>query len=333
MIIARTPLRMSFVGGGSDLPSYYKKMGGAVLSTTMNKYIYVSVNAKFNRDIRLSYSITENVRSVQQIKHPIVRNTLDLMRIKGGIEITSVSDIPSLGSGLGSSSSFTVALIHALKNFMGNPISKAELGRLSSHIEINLCGDKIGKQDQYAAAFGGLNLIEFNEDDSVEVTPLQCKRETIKRLEESIIVFYTGRTRSAASLLEHQSDNMGQASKRMIMQKMVSLAYDMRDSLKSDDVELVGELLDENWQLKRQLAVGISDSQIDVWYNKGILAGATGGKILGAGNGGFIMFFAPKEKHLGIASALKDLRRIPFGFDYNGSQIVFTDQLNRGVHE
>lgn len=326
MIVSRAPLRMSFVGGGSDLPSYYRQVGGAVLSTSVDKYMYVTVNKKFDNDIRLSYSITENENSTQHIKHPIVRNTLELLNIRGGIEITSISDIPSQGSGLGSSSSYTVALLHALYAYKGESASKEELGRLSSHIEIDLCGDKIGKQDQYAAAFGGLNLIEFNEDDSVVVSPVICKPETIKKMEESIIVFYTGRTRSASALLSEQSNNMKKADKRELMSNMVSLAYDMRSLLENDDVESLGELLDKNWQLKRQMTVGISDPQIDDWYSKGILAGATGGKILGAGNGGFMMFFAPKEKHARITKVMKGLQRVPFSFDNSGSKIVFSDQ-------
>ncbi|MDC0549773.1 GHMP kinase [Alphaproteobacteria bacterium] len=325
MIISRTPLRMSFVGGGSDLPSYYKQKGGAVLSTSVNKYIYVTVNQKFDNDIRLSYSITENESNIKQIKHPVVRNTLELLDIQGGIEITSISDIPSHGSGLGSSSTYTVALLHALYAYRGKNISKEELGRLSCHIEIDLCGDTIGKQDQYAAAFGGLNLIEFNEDDSVVVSPVICKPKTIKKLEDSIIVFYTGRTRSASALLSKQSDNMKQAEKRDLMSNMVSLAYDMRRLLENNDIEPLGELLDQNWQLKRQMTRGISDSQIDGWYNKGILAGATGGKLLGAGNGGFIMFIAPKEKHAKITKTMKDLQRVPFSFDNGGSKIIFSD--------
>ena len=250
---------------------------------------------------------------------------MELLDIQGGVEITSISDIPSQGSGLGSSSSYTVALLHALYEYKGESISKEELGRLSSHIEIDLCGDRIGKQDQYAAAFGGLNLIEFNEDDSVVVSPVICKPETIKKMEESIIVFYTGRTRSASTLLSEQSDNMKRADKRELMSNMVSLAYDMRGLLENDDIEPLGELLDQNWQLKRQMTVGISDLQIDGWYNKGILAGATGGKLLGAGNGGFMMFFAPKEKHAKITKTMKDLQRVPFSFDNGGSKIIFSD--------
>jgi D-glycero-alpha-D-manno-heptose-7-phosphate kinase len=295
------------------------------LSTSIDKYIYVTVNKKFDSDIRLSYSLTENESSAKQIKHPIVRNTLSLLGIERGIEITSISDIPSHGSGLGSSSSYTVALLHALYSYQGKSISKEELGRLSSYIEIDLCGDNIGKQDQYAASFGGLNLIEFNEDDSVEVSPIICKPETILRMEESILVFYTGRTRSASSLLNDLSENMKRPRKRALMSDMVSIAYEMKDLLENNDVDFVGELLDKNWKLKRQMTLGISDAQIDDLYNKGILAGATGGKLLGAGNGGFIMFFAPKEKHVNITKAMKNLKSIPFSFEGGGSKIVFSD--------
>ena len=327
MIVSRVPLRMSFVGGGSDLPSYYRENQGAVLSTSVDKYMYVTINKKFDENFRLSYSTTENVSSIDQIKHSIVRNTLKFLDIQSGIEITSISDIPSHGSGLGSSSAYTVALLHALHSYIGKSISKNDLGRLASHIEINLCGDKIGKQDQYAVAFGGLNLIEFNEDESVSVSPVSCKYRTIKKMEESIIVFYTGRSRKASTLLAQQSNNMKEKSKRELMSEMVSLAYDMKELLENNDVEPIGELLDMNWQLKRQMTVGISDLQIDGWYNKGILAGATGGKLLGAGNGGFIMFFAPKEKHAKITKTMKDLQRVPFSFDNGGSKIVFSDQM------
>ncbi len=323
MIFVKAPLRMSFVGGGSDLPSYYKQKGGAVISTTVDKYVYVAVNQKFDNGIRLSYSITENTNHINQIKHPIVRNALELLEIKNGLEITSISDIPSQGSGLGSSSSFTVALLHALYAYKGETISKEELGRLSSYIEIDLCGDKIGKQDQYAAAFGGLNLIEFNQDDSVVVSPIKCNPDTLKKMEESIIVFFTGRTRSASNLLSQQSENMKQSDKIEMMSKMVSLVYEMRSSLENGKVELLGELLDQNWQLKRKMTEGISDSQIDNWYNEGIAAGASGGKLLGAGNGGFIMFIAPKNKHPNIEKAMKGLQRVPFSLESEGSKILF----------
>jgi len=316
---------MSFVGGGSDLPSYYREHGGAVLSTSIDKYVYVTVNKKFDNDIRLSYSITENKKNAKEIKHPIVRNTLEFLKIDNGLEITSISDIPSQGSGLGSSSSFTVALLHALSNYKRESISKDELGRLASYIEIELCGEVIGKQDQYAAAFGGLNFLEFNQDNSVIVSPIVCNPKTVKKLEQSIIVFYTGRTRIASSVLIDQSENMKQDTKRNIMADMVSLAHEMRSLIENDDIVSFGELLDKNWQLKRQLSKNISDSEIDMIYETGIRSGALGGKLLGAGSGGFVMFFAPKEKHASITKSMKGLRRVPLHFDDAGSEVVFWD--------
>ena len=323
MIVSKTPLRMSFVGGGSDLPAYYQYNEGAVLSTSIDKYMYVTVNHKFDGNIRLSYSITEDVDKVNEITHPIVRNTLQLLKISGGIEIASMADIPSKGSGLGSSSSYTVGLLHALHAYKDNYISKEELARLASHVEIDLCGEPIGKQDQYAAAFGGLNLIRFHADESVSVDPVICKPETIKKLEKSILVFYTGRTRSASALLSEQSNNMNNSIKRSLMKDMVRLAFDMKYMLETGDLDSVGELLDKNWKLKCQMASGISDAQINGWYQRGIKAGAQGGKLLGAGNGGFIMFFVPMEKQPEVINAMSDLQKIPFSFDNNGSQIAF----------
>lgn len=327
MIVTKTPLRMSFVGGGSDLPSYYKKKGGAVLSTSVDKYVYITVNKKFDMNIRLSYSITENVSNSQQIKHPIVRNTLDLLGIKEGIEITSISDIPSEGSGLGSSSSFTVGLLHALYEYKNQKITKEELSKIASHIEIDMCEENIGKQDQYASSYGGLNLIEFKEDDTVIVSPIVCKKETIDRMQESIIVFYTGKTRSASNLLGVQSENMKQADKRQLMSEMVSLVYDMKSLIENDNIDLLGELLDQNWQLKRKITDSITNNMIDEIYSKGIQAGAKGGKLLGAGSGGFVMFYAPKDKHVNISQALKSLKQVPFSFEQAGSTIIYSDKV------
>lgn len=327
MIVTKTPLRMSFVGGGSDLPSYYKINGGAVLSTSVDKYVYITVNKKFDKSIRLSYSITENVSNYQQIKHPIVRHTLDLLDIKDGIEITSISDIPSEGSGLGSSSSFTVGLLNALHEFKEKKITKEELGRIASYIEIDMCGEKIGKQDQYASSYGGLNLIEFKEDETVIVRPIDCKKETINKMEESIIVFYTGKTRSASTLLNAQSENMNRADKRKMMSKMVSLVYEMKNLIENDNIDMLGDLLDQNWQLKRQITNGITNSLIDDIYSTAIQAGAKGGKLLGAGSGGFMMFYAPKEKHVYISQALKSLREVPFSFEKNGSKVIYSEKI------
>jgi D-glycero-alpha-D-manno-heptose-7-phosphate kinase len=323
MIVSKTPFRMSFVGGGSDLPAYYNYDEGAVLSTTIDKYMYIIVNSKFDGNIRLSYSITEDVDNVDKIKHPIVRNTLKMLEIPGGIEIASMADIPSKGSGLGSSSSYTVGLLNALYVYKKNYINREDLGKLACHVEIDLCKEPIGKQDQYIAAFGGLNLIRFYSDESVSVEPIICKPEIVKKLEESILIFYTGRTRSASTLLREQSKSMDNSVKRTLIKEMVKLAFDLKYILENEDLDSVGELLDKNWRLKSQLVSGISDIQIDDWYQRGIKAGAKGGKLLGAGYGGFLMFFVPLEKQANVIKALSDLKIIPFSFDNSGSEIAF----------
>lgn len=323
MIVSKTPFRMSFVGGGSDIPSYYTQEEGAVISTSINKYMYVAINKKFDGNIRLSYSTTEEVMKSSQLRHPIARHALNLLNISGGVEISSMADIPSQGSGLGSSSSYAVGLLNALYAYRGEYISKNKLGELASHIEIDLCGEPIGKQDQYAAAFGGLNLIKFHSDDSVTVEPVVCAPSTTRKLEDSIIAFYTGRTRSASSILKEQSNNMLSQEKRILMRNMVRLVYDLKEILEIGDVESVGPLLDESWRLKTQLASGVTDPEIDTWYRTGINSGATGGKLLGAGNGGFLIFFAPKDRHKNIANALGNLREVDLLFEQNGSQIVF----------
>jgi D-glycero-alpha-D-manno-heptose-7-phosphate kinase len=323
VIISQTPLRMSFAGGGSDLPAYYRKFGGAVLSTAINKYVYVTVNRKFDDWIRVSYSKTEEVRQVDDIEHKLVRESLRKLSIDGGIEITSVADIPSRGTGLGSSSSFTVGLIHSLHAYKQRYVSAEHLAAESCEIEIDICGERIGKQDQYAAAYGGLNFIRFNPDDSVVVEPIICGREVVRQLERSIIVFYTGLTRSASSILEQQSQGMeADAAKQRIMQRMVDLACTLRDELQANHLDAFGEILHENWVLKKQMNGGISSEQIDCWYDGARAAGALGGKMLGAGAGGFLMFYAPPERHEAIARTLSPLRQVRFGFEPRGSRII-----------
>ncbi len=324
MIISRTPLRMSFVGGGSDLPSFYRTHGGAVLSAAIDKYIYVNVNRKFDDGIRIAYSKTEEVEAVSQIEHRLVRATFEMMGIPGGVEITTIADIPSRGTGLGSSSSFTVGLINALHAFMGRPASSQELGRQSCHVELDLCGEPIGKQDQYAAAFGGLNLIEFNPDDSVLVSPVIMANEKRDLLMRRLVVFYTGVTRSASDILRAQTSAVaGDADKQEALRRMVRLAYELRDELGQGSLDSFGEILDANWRLKKTLTAGVSNDHIDSWYEQARQAGAVGGKLLGAGGGGFLMFYAHEDRHEAIERALQPLRRVPFQLDPLGSRIIF----------
>jgi D-glycero-alpha-D-manno-heptose-7-phosphate kinase len=323
VIVSKTPLRMSFVGGGSDLPAFYREEVGAVLSTSIDKYMYICVNKKFDGRIRVSYTRTEDVEQRLQVEHPLVREALDLTGIDGGIEIASMADIPSKGSGLGSSSSYTVGLLNALYAYRNKFASKEKLAKQSCEIEINRCGAPIGKQDQYAAAYGGLNLIRFHSDDSVSVDPVICKPSLLQEMEDSILVFFTGRTRSASAVLAEQSAAMQVVDRRALMRRMVQLAFEMKDQLESGTLDHFGDLLNENWRLKVQLTKGISDPQIDDWYKTGLANGAIGGKLLGAGNGGFIMFYAPSEMHARIMKVLSDLEPVKFRFDRTGSQIVF----------
>lgn len=315
---------MSFVGGGSDLPVFYRKFGGAVVSTAINQFVYITVNKKFDEKIRVSYSKTEEAGTVERIKHPLVREAMRLLKIDGGMEITSVADIPGRGSGLGSSSSFTVGLLHALHAYAERYASAEQLAREACEIEIARCGEPIGKQDQYAAAFGGLNYIRFNEDDSVSVEPILCKRETLRTIQDHILVFYTGITRSASDVLKHQQSAVASEKKKQsVMRKMVALAEQMKTELQRNRAGVFGEIIHEGWLLKKSLTSGISTDAIDDWYAKARKAGAVGGKLLGAGAGGFLMFYAPPDRHEAIASALGELRRMDFKFEAQGSRIIF----------
>lgn len=323
MIISQTPLRVSFVGGGSDLPAFYRQEGGAVLSVAIDKYVYVNVNRKFDDGTRIAYSRTEEVDSVEHIQHPIAKATLRHLGMRGGVEITTIADIPSKGTGLGSSSAFTVGLLHALHAYQGRYVSKARLGADSCRIEIELCGAPIGKQDQYAAAFGGLNLIEFHPDDSVSVSPVICPREFIASIEKHVLMFYTGITRSASEILVRQSEGIARVpDKRKSLNRMVELTYELRAELHRCNLDAFGEILHENWLLKRSLAEEITNDAIDGWYRAALQAGARGGKLLGAGAGGFLMFFAPLDRHEAIKVALRELRQIPVKFDFAGSRII-----------
>ena len=323
MIITQTPLRMSFAGGGSDLPAFFRKHGGAVVSTAIDKFVYVGVNRKFDDAIRVSYSRTEEVASVAEIEHQLVREALRMLSISGGIEITSIADIPSRGTGMGSSSSFAVGLLHALHAFRQQYVSSEALAQESCRLEIERCGERIGKQDQYAAAYGGFNFIEFHADDAVSVSPIVCGRETMAELQRWLMMFYTGITRRAGSILESQTAAMEDDQRKWEMGKaMVTLAHQLRDELQRERLSSFGDILNENWELKKKLADGISNPKIDGWYQAARSQGAVGGKLLGAGAGGFLVFFVPPERQNAVRDALSDLRQIPFAFERNGSRIT-----------
>jgi D-glycero-alpha-D-manno-heptose-7-phosphate kinase len=315
---------MSFAGGGSDLPAYYRRFGGAVVSTAINQFVYVTINKKFDERIRVSYSRTEEARAVERIKHPLVREAMKLLGLKGGVEITSIADIPGKGTGLGSSSSFTVGLLHVLHAFAERHASAEQLAREACQIEIERCGEPIGKQDQYAAAAGGLNFIQFHQDDSVSIEPIICKRNTIEHFQSRLLVFYTGITRSASAILRHQTTAMTSEKKKQKTQmQMVELARQLRSELQQNRAESAGEILHEGWMLKKSLTTGISTSVIDDWYARARKAGASGGKLMGAGAGGFLLFHAPPARHEAIARSLRGLRQVDFRFEQQGSRIIF----------
>ena len=323
MIISRTPLRVSFLGGGSDLPNYYRRHGGAVLSTAIDKAVYVTVSRKFDDAVRVSYSRTEEVAHASQVEHPLVRESLALLGIEGGVEITSVADIPAKGTGLGSSSSFTVGLLNALHAYAGRQASAETLAKESCQIEIERCGEPIGKQDQYAAAFGGFNFIRFHPDETVEVTKVACTEDVTAHLHASLLFFYTGITRSASALLQRQSAEMECAgAKSDAMGEMVHMAEVAHADICTGNLESFGSMLGAAWRIKKQMTNGITNTFVDEAYQAGIGAGALGGKLLGAGGGGFLMFFAPLERHGAIRHALRSLRETPFRFAPHGSEIT-----------
>lgn len=322
MIITRTPFRISFVGGGSDIKDFYKHSPGAVLSTTINKYMYISSHYFFDEDkIRIKYSQTETVNGVEQLKHPIVREVLNKFHTKGALEISSNGDVPA-GTGLGSSSSFTVSLLHNLHSINGKFVSKKQLAEEACEIEINKLGEPIGKQDQYAAAFGGLNIIKFHPSGTVSVEPLHLPKATYEELQDNLLMFYTGVQREASTILSEQKKNFMDIEKFKIMQEMVSLVWKIRDALYEHDLDEFGRILHKNWMLKQKMASQITDQQINEIYQKGLENGALGGKLLGAGGGGFILFYCPKDKQGQMRSALSPLKELKFRFDQEGSKLI-----------
>jgi D-glycero-alpha-D-manno-heptose-7-phosphate kinase len=327
MIITRTPLRISFAGGGSDLPAFYEQQSGAVVSTAIDKYIYITVNPKFDHKIRASYSVTEIVDTVGELKHELIRAALQLLEISEGIEITSISDIPSQGTGLGSSSSYTVGLLNALYAHTGHMAGAERLAREACHIEIELCNKSIGKQDQYIAAYGGLQYIRFNPDGSVFTDPIICSPKTRQQLQERLLLLYTGLTRQADDILSKQSrETRANADKQASLQRMVMLADHLREALCENDLDSFGEILHAGWLEKRKLVEGISNNRIDTWYERARAAGAIGGKLLGAGGGGFLLMYANPEHHAHICRALPELKPIPFHFCPQGSKVIYVEE-------
>ncbi|MEM0128437.1 MAG: kinase [Thermoplasmatales archaeon] len=321
LVMTRAPLRITFTGGGTDLPVYFKKRDyGAVVSAAINKYIYITVNKKFDDMIRVSYSKTEIVDSVDKIEHPTVREALRHLNIDKGIEIVSISDIPSRGTGLGSSSSFLVGLLHALHSFKGEFVNPEELALEAVKIEREILKEPGGKQDQYMAAYGDINLMKFFSDDSVVVLPVISHDSNIRKIEESLLLLYTGKERSSSEIHSEQIENS--ADKLDVYDRMRELTQDAFKAICEGDTAMLGHAMHENWLLKKKLSTKISDGWIDEMYDRAMKLGALGGKIVGAGGGGFLLLVAEPEKHANISNSL-GLKRTDFKFSRSGSRVIF----------
>ena len=330
MIITKTPMRISFIGGGSDFLGYYKDDPGFVVAASLQKYVYINVMEKFDNDVRLSYSITEITNYVRQLSHDIARECLLNYGIQNKIEISSCSEIPSNGSGLGSSSSYAVGLINALNQYINNsPLSKEEIAKKACEIEIDILKKPIGKQDQYIASYGGIKSVQFNPSESVIVNDIASPK-IYKHFEDNLLLVFTGITRKADSILKEQSDLVkNNSSTKSMIKDMVVLAKQLEKDIISNNPSTLGLLLDEAWNIKKNITKSISNSEIDYIYNTGKNSGASGGKLLGAGGGGFVLFYADKDAQKNIRHKLSDYIFIDVKLDRDGSKIIY-NSYNRG---
>lgn len=326
MIISRTPFRISFAGGGSDLPSFYRREPGAVLSTSIDKYMYIAIHPFFDpKKIQLKYSKTELVDAIDDIRHPIFKEVLKMYNLTG-VDLNSIADIPS-GTGLGSSSAFTVGLLNAVRAYIGKATSGPKLGEMACDVEINKVGSPIGKQDQYAAACGGLNFITFYGDETVNVEKIIMDPLKKRELDENLMMVFVGGEHSANAILKNQQAAISDEKKFQTQKDMVKLAYDLRSSLESNDIDDFGRILHEGWLMKKSLTSGISTGIVDEMYDRGIKAGALGGKLLGAGGAGFILFYCPKERQEAFRQQMGNINEMKFHFDDFGSKIIYIGDL------
>ncbi len=326
MLITQTPLRISLAGGGTDLPDYYRAHGGAVFSTAIDKYVYVIVNERYDDKIYIDYSRKEIVDEIDEIEHDLVREAARITGMKHGFEVAMMADIPSEGSGLGSSSSVTVGLLNAFYHYLGIQPSAERLAREACAIEIEILGRPIGRQDQYIAAYGGLRLIEFsggemNDQDLVEVQPVQAEPDEIRRLGSNLLLFFTSIVRKSSSILSEQQRNIDLHLENH--HSIRDLAFEARDAVLSGEHDEVGHLLARNWVLKKELASGITNPEIDRMMAAAIAGGADGGKISGAGGGGFLLCYCKRDQQDRLRSALSEYREMPFMFEPFGSRVIF----------
>ncbi|QDU27132.1 D-glycero-alpha-D-manno-heptose 7-phosphate kinase [Anatilimnocola aggregata] len=321
MIISQTPYRVSFGGGGTDLPAFYQMESGAVISAAVERHIYVSVHPRFERNYRLAYSKIEVANSIDEIQHELIREALRVTGIDEFLEITTIGDVPA-GTGMGSSSSLTVGLLVALYAYQGRIVSSQRLAEEACRIEIDILKKPIGRQDQYAAAYGGLNLIRFHPDATVEVEPIACRAETIDELESQIVVLYTNASRSADGILKKQQEAAPRHASTL--RDMRNLAEQMRMTLSgAGDVQEFSNLLAEGWRLKRSLGCGITNNSVDEMYEAALRLGAKSGKLLGAGGGGFLLLLAPPERHQRIWDGLGKPIKLPLRFARRGGKTIF----------
>lgn len=326
MIIARSPLRITLGGGGTDLPSYYREHEGFLVSAAIDKYVYVNVMRPFTPGIYLKYSQLEHVDKVVDVKHPIIREAIQMLGFKTPqLEITTLADIPA-GTGLGSSGSFTTALLKALYAHRKRHLHQEELAALACYIEIDCLGEPIGKQDQYIAAVGGVTCFTFHKDDRVTAVPLQVSMDTLFDLEDNLLLFFTGFSRSAGSILKDQNTRTKKSDGEMLanLHYVKELGYRSKDALEAGNPVLFGELMHEHWEHKKRRSAGMSNPEIDGWYQLGMNNGAVGGKLVGAGGGGFLMFYANDRNKLRHAMVSAGLEEVRFRFDFEGAKVVLT---------
>ena len=321
MIITQTPLRIGLLGGGTDLPDYYREHGGRVLNCAIDKYIYVIVKQRFDDQIYVNYSQKEIVSRVEDLEHELVREAMQMTGVTKGVEITTLADVPSAGSGLGSSSAVTVGLLHALLAYQGRQVSAEELAQRACVIEIERCGKPIGKQDQYIAALGGIRDIRFGPGEKVVSEELGLSAAERRALQRQIMLFYTGITRSANSILAEQNANIALTCPQLdLLRDLAGFAV---DRLGGGDVDVIGPAIRESWEAKRKLASGVSNDRIDVAVSRALDAGAVGAKLTGAGGGGFMLIICPVEQQRAVRDSLADLKELPVKLDSLGSRVVF----------
>ena len=324
MIITRSPLRISLGGGGTDLPSYYQDHTGFLVAAAIDKYVYITLHQTFAQELILKYSKLERVTSVDQIEHPIFRECLKLVGLRDPhIELTSMADIPG-GTGLGSSGSFTTAVLKALHAYQKNLLAPAELAEQACDIELNKLGEPIGKQDQYIAATGGITAFTFHKDGRVEYRPCRISEETLFNLEDNLLLFFTGYSRSASGILKDQNDKSKANDQAMLdnMHFTKELGYKSLECLETDNLEEFARLMDVHWQRKKVRSIGMSNAHINEWYDHAMANGAIGGKLIGAGGGGFLMFYAADKQKLRHAMREKGLKEVRFRFDFEGTKVV-----------